>query len=213
MTIPHRGTTTESTYFVTANVLQRKSLFQVEKIARLFIEILLNYRTQKKYLLHEFVVMPDHFHLIITPTGITLERAMQFVKGGFSFQLNKSLKIKREVWQTSFVDRRVRDSLEYERFKDYIWQNPVKSFLVAFRLRRLRGSSLKSCSITEHRKSICYMAGAESAVRVCGRRLALFLAHGQVQVVVFLVLVLPGFHLLRGLGHLAGAARSRVGED
>jgi putative transposase len=131
LTIPHRGATTESTYFVTANVLERKSLFQVDKIARLFIEILLNYRAQKKYLLHEFVVMPDHFHLILTPTGITLERAIQFVKGGFSFQLNKSLKVKREIWQPSFVDRRVRDSLEYERFKDYIWQNPVKRFLVA----------------------------------------------------------------------------------
>ena len=34
MGIPHRGTTTESTYFVTANVLQKRSLFQVEKIAR-----------------------------------------------------------------------------------------------------------------------------------------------------------------------------------
>jgi putative transposase len=75
--------------------------------------------------------MPDHFHLIITPTGITLERAIQFVKGGFSFQLNKGLKVKREVWQSSFMDRRVRDSLEYERFKDYIWQNPVKRRLAS----------------------------------------------------------------------------------
>jgi len=48
LTIPHRGTTSESTYFVTANVFQKKSLFQVEKIARLFIEVLLNYRTKKK---------------------------------------------------------------------------------------------------------------------------------------------------------------------
>ena len=129
MSIPYRGVTTESTYFVTANVLGRKSLFQVDKIARLFIEVLLNYRTQKKYLLHEFVVMPDHFHLILTPTGITLERAGQFVKGGFSFQLNKSLKVKTDPWQPSFTDRRIRDSLEYERFKNYIWQNPVKRFL------------------------------------------------------------------------------------
>jgi hypothetical protein len=46
--------------------------------------------------------------------------------GGFSFQLNKNLKAKRDVWQPGFVDRRVRDSLEYAEFKDYIWQNPVK---------------------------------------------------------------------------------------
>jgi REP-associated tyrosine transposase len=129
VTIPHRGRTSESTYFVTANVFQRKGLFQVDKIARLFIEILLNYRNEKKYLLHEFVVMPDHFHLIITPAGITLERAMQFVKGGFSFHLNKGLRLKREPWQPSFVDRRIRDSLEYQRFKNYIWENPVKRFL------------------------------------------------------------------------------------
>ena len=85
MTIPHRGTTTESTYFVTANVDPRRDLFQVEKIARLFIEVLIDYRTQKKYLLHEFVVMPDHFHLILTPTGITLERAMGLVKAASLF--------------------------------------------------------------------------------------------------------------------------------
>ena len=123
--------TSESTYFVTANVLQKRSLFQLDKIARLFIEILLDYREQKKYLLHEFVVMPDHFHLILTPTGITLERAMQFAKGGFSFRLNKNLKVKREVWQPSFLDRRIRDSLEYARSKNYIWQNPVKRCLAA----------------------------------------------------------------------------------
>jgi hypothetical protein len=28
------------------------------------------------------------------------------------------------------MGRRVRDSLEYQRFKDYIWQNPVKRFLI-----------------------------------------------------------------------------------
>ena len=110
---------------MTANVEPRRDLFQVEKIARLFIEVLLGYREQKKYLLHEFVVMPDHFHLILTPTGITLERAMQ-LKGGFSFHLNKNLKAKRDVWQPSFFDRRIRDSLEYAKFKDYIWQNPVR---------------------------------------------------------------------------------------
>jgi putative transposase len=108
----------------------RRNLFQVEKIARLFIENMFGYREQKKYLLHEFVVMPDHFHLILSPTGITLERAMQLVKGGFSFQLNKNLKTKRDIWQPSFADRRVRDSLEYAKFKDYIWQNPVKRGLV-----------------------------------------------------------------------------------
>jgi putative transposase len=89
LTIPHRGTTSDSTYFVTANVLQKKSLFQVEKIANFFVEVLLGYRKQGKYHLHEFVVMPDHFHLIISPLEITLERSMQFIKDGFSFRFKR----------------------------------------------------------------------------------------------------------------------------
>jgi putative transposase len=126
LTIPHRGKTSDSTYFVTANVFDKKSLFQVEKIAHLFLEILFNHRNEGRYNLHEFVVMPDHFHLIISPVGVTLERAMQFINGGFSFRFNRDLRIKREVWQGSYFDRRVRDSLEYQKYKDYIWQNPVK---------------------------------------------------------------------------------------
>jgi putative transposase len=126
LSIPHRGVTTESTYFVTANVLDKKSLFQVEKIAWHFIEVLFDYRTAGKYLLHDFVVMPDHLHLIITPRGITLERAMQLIKGGFSFRFNRKLKTRRDPWQPSFHDRRVRDAVEYQRFREYIHQNPVK---------------------------------------------------------------------------------------
>jgi REP element-mobilizing transposase RayT len=38
-------------------------------------EILQHYRG-KSYLLHAYVVMPDHFHLIISPKE-SLERAMQ----------------------------------------------------------------------------------------------------------------------------------------
>jgi len=49
---------------------------------------------------------------------------------GFSFQLNKNLKAKRYIWQPSFADRRVRDSLEYAKYKDCIRQNPVKRRLV-----------------------------------------------------------------------------------
>jgi hypothetical protein len=40
-----------------------------------------------------------------------------------------NLRVKKEVWQPSFLDRRIRDSLEYQKFKDYIWQNPAKRLL------------------------------------------------------------------------------------
>ncbi|HET9790557.1 MAG TPA: transposase [Candidatus Angelobacter sp.] len=128
MTIPHRGRTSDSTYFVTATVFDKRACSSRENRSPLFW-ILFNHRNEGRYNLHEFVVMPDHFHLIISPVGVTLERAMQFINGGFSFRFNRDLRIRREVWQGSYFDRRVRDSLEYQKYKDYIWQNPVKKGL------------------------------------------------------------------------------------
>jgi putative transposase len=70
------------TYFVTAVTAQRRSLFQVTSAAELLQQTILDYRGQGKFLLHAFVLMPDHFHAIITPApNISLEKTMQFIKG------------------------------------------------------------------------------------------------------------------------------------
>ena len=61
MAAPHRGNTGLSTDFITADTFQKHSLFQSQRMAELFLEVLFHYRSQHKYLLHEFVVMPDHF--------------------------------------------------------------------------------------------------------------------------------------------------------
>ena len=131
MAIPFRGHTSHSTYFVTASTYCKQHLLQSERTALLFIDVLYHYRLQGKYLLHEFVVMPDHFHLLITPCPqVTLERAMQFIKGGYSFRVKKELGLVGERWQPSFHDRRVRDADEYQRFRTYIHENPVRRGLV-----------------------------------------------------------------------------------
>ena len=80
MAAPHRGNTGSGTYFVTAGSFQKHSLFQSARMADLFVQVLLSYRSQHKYLLHEFVLMPDHFHLLITPT-LTLERSLPTNRG------------------------------------------------------------------------------------------------------------------------------------
>src|SRR5437868_2729261 len=100
MTIPHRGETSASTYFVTANISEKKSLLQTERSAGLLIDMICHYRIQGKYLVHEFVIMPDHLHLLFTPSQITLERSMQLIKGGFSFRAGKQFGWKEEIWQT-----------------------------------------------------------------------------------------------------------------
>jgi putative transposase len=74
--------------------------------------------------------MPDHFHLLVTPLE-SLERAMQLVKGGFSFRAKRELGFRHEIWQPSYYDRRARDAEEYFAFREYIRQNAVKRGLAA----------------------------------------------------------------------------------
>src|SRR5438094_6842304 len=61
MAAPYRGNTGHGVYFVTACTFQKKNLLQSDRMAGLLVEVLLHYRAERKYLLHEFVVMPDHF--------------------------------------------------------------------------------------------------------------------------------------------------------
>jgi putative transposase len=119
-----------NTYFVTVGAWGHRSLFQSERMASLLIDTLLHYRCEQKYLLHEYVVMPNHLHLIFTPADITLERAMQFVKGGFSYRAKKELGIQSEIWERRYVDHRIRDADDYAKHAAYIRQNPVKAGLV-----------------------------------------------------------------------------------
>jgi putative transposase len=119
------GVPLRATRFITSGCYMKKPLLQSQRMANLFIEVLQHYRAQKKYLLHEFVVMPDHFHLLITPTG-THEHAMQLIKGGFSYRAARQFGIAGEIWQTSYQDYRVRDAEEYSAFRKYIHMNPVK---------------------------------------------------------------------------------------
>ncbi len=125
MAAPRRGNTGYSCYFITAFTFQKQNILQTDRMAGLLVDVLLHYRQKEQYLLHEFVVMPDHFHLLITPQE-SLERAMQLIKGGFSFRAKREVGFRHEIWQPSFYDRRVRDAEEYFAFREYIRQNPLK---------------------------------------------------------------------------------------
>jgi putative transposase len=115
-------------YFVTSQTWRRRALFHNPKWADLFLATLLSYRG-RAYLLHEYVLMPEHFHILITPT-VTLERAVQFIKGGFSFRAKKELLSNMEIWQTGFSDHRIRGVDDYAKHVEYIFRNPVGRKLV-----------------------------------------------------------------------------------
>jgi len=118
------------TFFVTTKTSMGRALLQSDRNATLLIDVLRSYVARRKFQVHDFVVMPNHLHLLITVHGdMTIERAMQFIKGGFSYRLRKELGYEGEVWQPGFSEVRVEDRQSFLRHRHYIEENPVKAGL------------------------------------------------------------------------------------
>lgn len=97
-------------------------------MASLFIDVLRSYTSMKKFTLHDFVVMPNHVHLLITvPQEMSIEKAVQLIKGNFSYRANKELGFHREIWQRGFSEVRVLDRGSFLKHREYIGNNPVKA--------------------------------------------------------------------------------------
>jgi putative transposase len=75
--------------------------------------------------------MRDHVQLILTPAPLeSLEKAMQFIKGGFSYRAKKEMNFNGEIWQKGYNEQRIKDADQYAKHVNYIWMNPVEAGLV-----------------------------------------------------------------------------------
>ena len=119
------------TFFVTSSIADKRLLLQSTRSASLFLEVLAHYRREGRYRLHEFVVMRDHFHILLSvDLHLSIERAVQFIKGGFAYRAGKGLGFHPPVWQKGFSEVRVRDGDAFVRYRNYIHNNPVTRGLV-----------------------------------------------------------------------------------
>ena len=118
------------TFFVTSKTSLGGHLLESERMANLLMDVLRTQVALKRFRVHDFVVMPDHFHLLITVDGVTtIEKAVQLVKGNFSYRAKKELGVLGEIWQRGFSDERVWDRESFLRHRFYIDDNPVKAGL------------------------------------------------------------------------------------
>jgi putative transposase len=99
-------------------------------MAELFIEVLRSQMRSGKITVHEFVIMPNHVHILMTlPGEVSLEKTMQLIKGSFSYRANKELGFRGEIWQRGFSDVRIVEEQSFEEHRAYIVNNPVKAGL------------------------------------------------------------------------------------
>ena len=109
-------------FFVMTSTRDSHPVFEISRVADLFIDTLLHYRTLGYYKLHAYVVMPDHVHLLLTPQFITLDQAVCLIRNGFAHRLDQTL----PLWEDNFTAYSIANLHDMEIARAYLHELPVR---------------------------------------------------------------------------------------
>ncbi len=121
------------------------------EIARMLVDEMVK-GVSEYYDLDAWVVMPNHFHGLVSPNnGVSLSKIMQGWKGASARAIN--LRLNRtgvSLWQDEPFDHIVRSEVQLNHFRRYIAENPVEaglkkgSFALGFSLEELSPSEFSA---------------------------------------------------------------------
>lgn len=104
-------------------------LLKEQVIAR-EVEQSLLYFHNEKYVLHEWVIMPNHLHILITLLDdVSLAKVMCGLKSYTARRINILLSRSGMFWSRDYFDRYIRDSKHFDLVRAYIRDNPVRAGL------------------------------------------------------------------------------------
>ena len=142
----HKTDPDKTTYFVTSSVVNWVPLFSRPEIAQIVLDSLDFMNNHKRLLIHAYVLMEDHMHLLATSENFSQEirklksfTAKQIINFlHFQKQYSYYLEILRaakqsfkndqayQVWQEGYHPQHIRDMDMYQNTMEYIHMNPVK---------------------------------------------------------------------------------------
>ncbi|MGJ8725228.1 MAG: transposase [Roseibacillus sp.] len=115
---------------------QGECLLRKEANAGILAECLHHFDGEK-YFLGDYVIMPNHVHVLVIPLGENiLHQIVGAWKGFSSRQMNQKEGRSGALWQRESFDHAVRTERQLQRFVDYIADNPLKAGLSPESCRR-----------------------------------------------------------------------------
>jgi len=118
-----------ATYLLTLSLTMPPAVDLTRKdIAPIIIDAL-RHRDQGQYLLYDYVVMPDHVHLILKPLpdqgrSIRLTPILHSLKAWTGKRINEVVGRRGRLWQRETYDHVIHRRGEYERWSAYVHDNP-----------------------------------------------------------------------------------------
>ena len=99
------------------------------EISAIVEEVLLN-RHGQDYWLDQYVIMPNHLHVLITPgQAPSLDDVLRTWKSVTAHKINRLLGQRGSIWQPESFDHIVRDHHQLAAYERYLEENPVKARL------------------------------------------------------------------------------------
>jgi len=116
-------------FFITICCESRKPVFSADQDAQNLIACLRTTAGSRRFGIHAFCVMPDHFHALVE--GVAPDSDLLLFVGNFkrASSLEYSRREGMPLWQKKFYDHILRPKDLPEAVSWYIWMNPVRKGL------------------------------------------------------------------------------------
>lgn len=98
-----------------------------EKVAAIVADALKHFN-QQRYVLDEWIIMPNHVHVIVKPIGDNkLQDILHSWKSYTANEINKLLNKKGQFWLHESYDHIIRNEFALNAIRNYIRENPLKA--------------------------------------------------------------------------------------
>jgi REP element-mobilizing transposase RayT len=87
----------------------------------------INYFNNNRYILDEWVVMPNHIHVIVQPLSYSLTSITHSWKSYSAQVINKRMNQTGKLWMPESYDHIIRNEQSLEKIREYIKNNPEKA--------------------------------------------------------------------------------------
>jgi putative transposase len=130
MTRPLRIEYPGSLWHVTVRGNERRDIYRDDVDRELFLELLGEAVTRFGWILDAYVLMSNHFHLLVQLTVETLARGMQWLDGSYAHTFNRRHGRVGHLYQGPYWTSLVQKEVYFQTVLRYIVLNPVRAGMV-----------------------------------------------------------------------------------
>jgi len=127
---PYRLQGENCLYHITSRGNERKAIFSNDKDFHKFLHYIVEARNKFQFYLYAYVLMTNHYHLLIETTQPNLSRIMQYLNTAYTVYFNHKHKRSGHLFQGRYKSIVVEKESYLLELTRYIHLNPVKAKMV-----------------------------------------------------------------------------------